>query len=670
MRILLLIIGLCFFCLGFGQQNPEQLHEKVNEFIFSDPETAAAYAYKELRLAEAGSNERIIAEIDVAKCEYYADNYDIGEKHLFSALEKAKKQHFKEGIAWASFHIGDLRILEGKYGTAIQYLNDSYDLFVSMNCEECKEGEGLSLNAMGLIFLDQEDFQKAETFFKRALNTGNRITHGDSYTNLAQLYVQMEAYPKAKHYANLALKRAIENEDEYVKSTALDVLGAVAVVNNDLFQAELYFRESIQMKEHLQDQKGASVSYLQLSGIKQKMGDTKQAFEFMMKAYRMADEVGASQEIRDASFVISKYYARHGLYDSAFYYQNRFVELNEGLMNEQVQKKIAQMEGEKAKKENELKIAKLENQKRLERETTSFYLLLAIGGVFILLGALYLFYYRYKVKKRSFESLEQKNKVIADQNQNILESIRYAQRLQEAILPRKEVLENAFKSFFTIYLPKDIVAGDFYWFEETGEFNILACCDSTGHGVPGAMVSVVCSNALNTAVVELGLTDPGKILDATRSRVIESFNRSNPNMKNVKDGMDISLICQHKKTGEILFSGAHHSLWVYRQSKKAFDMYKGDKQPIGIFEMDNSYQTQKVEVEKGDRLYMFTDGYADQFGGPDLKKLKNANVQKLLLGIQNQSITEQRTAVLDYFEHWKAQEEQIDDVTVIALEIQ
>ncbi len=667
MRIQLLFIFTLFCFSIFGQQTPEQLHEKVTEFIFSDPEKAAAYAYKELKIAEAGSNERIIAEIDVAKCEYYTDNYDVGEKHLYSALNKAKSQNFKEGIAWASFHLGDLRILEGKYGTAIQYLNSSYDLFVELNC---KEGEGLSLNAMGLIYLDQEDFQKAQTFFKRALQTGDDITHGDSYTNLGELYLEMEAYSKAQHYANLALKQAIKNEDEYVKSTALDVLGAVAIVRNDLFQAEIYFRESIEMKEHLQDQKGASASYLQLSAIKQKMGQKEMSFEYMMKAYRMADEVGANQEIKDAAFVISKYYARNGSYDSAFYFQNRFVELNENLMNEQVQKKIAQMEGEKIKKENELKFAKFENQKRLERETTSFYLLLAIGGLIILLGALYLFYYRYKVKKKSFESLEQKNQVIQEQNQHILESIRYAQRLQEAILPSQEVLLNAFKSIFTLYLPKDIVAGDFYWFDENDNFRILACCDSTGHGVPGAMVSVVCSNALNTAVVELGLNDPGLILDATRNKVIESFNKTSTHLNNVKDGMDVSLICQNKKTGEVHFAGAHHTLWVYRKAIQDFEYYKGDKQPIGIFEMNNNYRSQLVNVETGDRIFMFTDGYADQFGGKDLKKLKNANVKKFLLEIQDSPLEKQREALENYFHNWKGSEEQVDDVTIIGLELQ
>lgn len=668
MRKVALIVFALVWSVQLNAQHtdPKKLHERVNEFVFSDPEKALQYAQEELRSSPAGSEEHVIAEIDLAKCAYYADNYDEGEKRLFKALENAKKLDYNEGIAWASFHIGDLRLLEGKYGSAIQYLNSSYNLFEEQNNAE---GEALSLNAIGLIYLDQEDFQKAQSFFKQALTTGNDITRGDSYTNLAQLYLNMEAYPKARRYAELAYKQAIANEDEYVKSTALDVLGSVALFRGELEKAEKHYRHSIRLKEHLMDQKGASASYLQLARIKQKMHQEDSVFFFTMRAFRLADEVGANKEIKDAAYALSKYYAHLGLYDSAFYYQNQFVELNESLMNEQVQKKMAQIEAEKTKKENELRISNMEHQEKLEHETTSFYLLLAIGGVIVLSGALYLFYYRYKVKKRSFESLETKNKVIEEQNHHILQSIRYAQRLQEAILPDAEVLQANFSNLFTIYLPKDIVAGDFYWYEQQKGHHILACCDSTGHGVPGAMVSVVCSNALNGAVVEHGLTDPGEILDATRLKVIESFNKSGGNMKNVKDGMDVTLLSIHAVTGNIRFAGAHHTLWVYRRAMQTFEFYKGDKQPIGIYEMNNNYRTHDIVVDKGDRVYLFTDGYADQFGGPQLKKLKNTNVQKLLLSLQEMDMSLQHEALLNYFNTWKGGEEQVDDVTVIGFEV-
>jgi tetratricopeptide (TPR) repeat protein len=664
--LLVLIIQASVFSAAAQKRTPDELHRMVNNVVFSDPEMAHKLAKEELSKSKPNSPDFVVAQIDVAKCLYYSDNYAEGENLLSKALQTATRINFPEGVAWASFHLGDLRILEGKYGSAIQYLNKSHTLFEKQNN---KEGEALSLNAIGLIYLDQEDFQKAQTFFKDALKTGDAVTHGDSYTNLAQLYLQMEAYPKARQYAALANKQAILNEDDFVKSTALDVLGSVAVKYGRFLEAEQYFKDAIRIKERLLDQKGASYSYLKLAGVKGELEQTDSLYIFTLKAFRLANEVGANKETKDAAFALSKYYAHLGFYDSAFHYQNQFVQLNEDLMNEQVQKKMAQIESEKVTRENEHHIAILENQKKLENEQASFYLLLAIGGAIVLAGGLYLFYYRYNVKKRSFESLEQKNQVIEGQNHNILESIRYAQRLQEAILPNNEVLKSHFKDIFSLYLPKDIVAGDFYWFEKLGNHRILACCDSTGHGVPGAMVSVVCSNALNRAVIEMNITDPGQILDETRLKVIESLNKSNSGANNVKDGMDISLISINDVTNEILFAGAHHTLWVYRNETKEFDFYKGDKQPIGIFDMNRKYTSQKITYLSGDRIFMFTDGYADQFGGPNLKKLKSPAVKNYLLSIQNTPVNEQAQLLNAYFSEWKMNEEQVDDVTVLGVQL-
>lgn len=667
MKIKLLFTFVLFGFWGFSQQNsPAKLHKMLNDVIFSDPVKAEEYANKELELAQSGSEDYVIALIDVATCAYYADDYDNGEALLLKALGMAKKISFEEGIAWASFHLGDIRILEGNYGTAIQYLNKAYDLFKS---EKNAEGQALSLNAIGLIYLDQEDFQKARTYFHNALKSGNDITHGDSYTNLAELYLGMEAYDKANQYAMLAKKHAIINDDDYVKSTALDVLGSVAMHNKQYYLALEYFKEALALKEAMLDQKGTSDTYLKLAACESNMNRTDSIFAYTMRAYLLADEVGAKKEIKDAAFALSKYYAHRGSYDSAFFYQNQFVQLNEELMNEQVQKKIAQIESEKATRENEHRIAILENQKKLEHETTSFYLLLAGVGLIVLGGGFYFSYYRYKSKKKSVETLEAKNAVIEEQNNSILESIRYAQRLQEAILPDNKVLQQQFNSFFALYLPKDIVAGDFYWFEKVGKYKILACCDSTGHGVPGAMVSVVCSNALNRAVIEMGLTEPGKILDETRLKVIESLNKSNTSEGNVKDGMDISLISINEETNEIHFAGAQHTLWVYRKETKTFDFYKGDKQPIGVYDEVIRYNTQKVDYSAGDRIFMFTDGYADQFGGPQLKKLKNSSVRHYLSGIQDYALENQLVQLETYFNTWKHGEEQVDDVTVLGLEL-
>jgi len=660
--ILLLISGV----YKVHAQTPVALHKSVENLIFSDPEKAEEAANKEFQLSKPNSKERVIALVDQAKCAYYQDRYDEGEQGLKLALDLAKKLNYSEGKAWALFHLGDLRILEGKYGSSIDYLNQSYQLFNKLDIDE---GEALSLNAIGLIYLEQENFQKAQEYFKKALKTGNEITHGDSYTNLAELFLQMEAYSDANTYAKLALAQGKKNNDSYVQSTSYDVLAAVAMSKGILEQAQVYINESITLKLLLADQKGAASSYLELSRIKRMMNQLDSAHYYTYKAYVMADEVGAKEEIKDAAYSMSRILAGKGFYDSAFFYQNRFVQLNEELMNEQAAKKIAEMEAENQNKENQHRIQLLQKQNQIESEAMSFYLLLGIVGFIILLITLYFFYYRYKVKKRSFENLEAKNRIIQNQNHDILESIRYAKRLQEAILPDHDEIRKSIPKFFALYLPKDMVAGDFYWFEKVDGWYMLACCDSTGHGVPGAMVSVVCSNALNRAVLEMGLVNPADILSETRKLVVENFNKTAKEGGNVKDGMDITFLAIRNDLSKALFAGAHHTLWIRRNGATEFEFVKGDKQPIGVHEKNEAFTTHEVPLSKGDRLYMFTDGYADQFGGPNLKKLKNGAVREYLMSIQDTALETQQSQLNDFFQRWKETEEQVDDVTVLGLEV-
>jgi len=213
---------------------------------------------------------------------------------------------------------------------------------------------------------------------------------------------------------------------------------------------------------------------------------------------------------------------------------------------------------------------------------------------------------------------------------------------------------------FILYKPKDIVAGDFYWMEHKDGKVLFAAADCTGHGVPGAMVSVVCNNGLNRSVREHGLTEPGKILDKTREIVIEEFERSE---EEVKDGMDIALCSLQGNT--LQYSGAHNPLWIIRNGEVLET--KADKQPIGKFDKPNPYITHTYELQKGDSIYIFSDGYADQFGGEKGKKFKAANMKRLILSIQDKNMEEQRQLIDAAFEEWKGNLEQLDDVCLIGV---
>lgn len=267
-----------------------------------------------------------------------------------------------------------------------------------------------------------------------------------------------------------------------------------------------------------------------------------------------------------------------------------------------------------------------------------------------------------KVKDRTAEIESQKH-TIEEKNREVRDSITYAKRLQEAILPSVNDIRTALPDSFILYLPKDIVAGDFYWFEKVPGGTILfAAADSTGHGVPGAMVSVVCSNALNRTVNEFKIHEPGKILTKTRELVLETFAKS---QSDVKDGMDISLISLEKNI--LNFSGANNSAWIIR-GEELIEL-KADRQPVGKTEFPKPFTNHVFELQKGDAIYLHTDGFTDQFGGPKGKKFMAANLKKLLLSIRHLKMSEQEKIIHEAFDSWKGEVEQIDDVCVVGIRI-
>lgn len=264
------------------------------------------------------------------------------------------------------------------------------------------------------------------------------------------------------------------------------------------------------------------------------------------------------------------------------------------------------------------------------------------------------------------EDLEEKNRIISQKNMEVHDSITYAKRLQDAIMPSKEEIYNSVPDSFVLYRPKDIVAGDFYFADQLGDFFFVAAADCTGHGVPGAMVSVVCSNALNRAVNELKLIQPGEILDKVRELVVETFKRSG---HDVKDGMDISLCVINKKTYEVAWAGANNPLWYINENEEELKEVTATKQPVGKTENVKSFTTHVFNLAKGAMLYLFTDGYADQFGGPKGKKFKYKQLAELIMANRNLPMREQCKILENTFINWKGNLDQIDDVCIIGLKL-
>ena len=267
------------------------------------------------------------------------------------------------------------------------------------------------------------------------------------------------------------------------------------------------------------------------------------------------------------------------------------------------------------------------------------------------------------VTERTIEVVQQKE-LVELKNKEITDSITYAKRIQEAILPSPHLVKTLLNEAFILYKPKDIVAGDFYWLEEKDDKVLLASADCTGHGVPGAMVSVVCNNALNRTVREFNLDEPAAILNKVRDIVIDTFNKSG---EDVKDGMDIALISYNNKTNILQFSGANNSLYLISDGN--LQVLAADTQPIGKYAVEKSFTNHQVQLKKGDTFYIFPDGYVDQFGGEKGKKLKFQGFIELLMQLKDESMDEQHKHIDEFFMKWKGDLEQVDDVCVIGVRV-
>jgi serine phosphatase RsbU (regulator of sigma subunit) len=264
---------------------------------------------------------------------------------------------------------------------------------------------------------------------------------------------------------------------------------------------------------------------------------------------------------------------------------------------------------------------------------------------------------------RQKEEIEEQNIKISELYKEVTDSIRYAKRIQEAILPPTEVINNYLPESFVLYRPKDIVSGDFYWFERYDNKSYLAAVDCTGHGVPGAFMSIIGYNILNYALSTTNGGSPGQLLDVLNKGVSNTLHKT-ANTE-TKDGMDVALVTIHHDTNMLEYAGAYNPLYIVRNNEVL--KIKADKFPIGSYHENPNvhYSNHKIELQKGDSVYIFSDGYADQFGGPKGKKLMYNKFRQILLQIADLPAVEQQKRLLDYLLEWKGSLEQVDDILII-----
>jgi serine phosphatase RsbU (regulator of sigma subunit) len=529
-------------------------------------------------------------------------------------------------------------------------------------------------------FNESQNIKDAIYYLKKAYEHGTKHNNfqiqANSLGNLSNIMNDLKKYNEAINYAQLALKIYQKSGNFYQEAISLIDIGSIYLAQKRYKEAIPYFEKSLKYGLENSDNVIQQYCYKNLVSCYEKTGDFTKAFKNQTKLMAVKDSLFNSENLQQINDMQAKY------------------------ESEKKEKEIESLSKEKLLQEVEI------NKKKNELNTQKNIRNYSFMGLGILALSFLLLYLNYSTKKKSAKILEEKNKEIETKNKDITDSIQYASRIQNAILPSLNDIKKTFSNSFVLYKPKDIVAGDFYWMETISSIEgglkvsdnhpssspqgenlvIIAAADCTGHGVPGAMVSVVCSNALNRAVKEYQITEPAKILDKTRELVIEHFSK---NDSEVKDGMDISLCkIELSDSGKysIEWAGANNSLWICRPcnsdsenkinassvvSNNNFDLFEiaANKQPIGNFINKTPFTNHLIELQKGDSIFLFTDGFADQFGGEKGKKLKSSNFKKLLLSIQHENMNKQLQMLNDAFDKWKGNFEQVDDVCVIGIKI-
>lgn len=528
-----------------------------------------------------------------------------------------------------------------------------------------------SFNNIGLVLKRQENPKaaieyiiKARDLYKSIHDTEGIIT---TSTNLGNCYYQLSDYETSNKYHNEVISLSEPINRFYSLGNAYTNLGHNYYYMNQKIKAKEYYYKGLLYREKYGDLSDLADSYSNYGYMIYEDGNYSLANEYFQKALTIDRHTGNKDRLLHVFKYISNMCLSKKDFESAYYYADSARIYKDSIINETNVSSLNEMSQKFDSEKKQLKIESLSTENSFKEKENKlqkvFLLVVGIALIIsIILGVSVLKQYRDK-KKANHIIIEQKE-ILEEKQKEIIDSITYAKHLQEAILPTEKIVKSFFPESFIFYKPKDIVAGDFYWLEHQEELIFIAAADCTGHGVPGAMVSVVCSNALNRVIKEFNITNPGAILDKTRELVLETFVRSD---KDVKDGMDISLCCINSKTKQLLWSGANNPLW-YIQNNEMKEI-TANKQSVGKTENPQSFITHQIQLQKGDSIYLFTDGFADQFGGPKGKKFKYKPFKELLLQNSNLTIEDQKQKLERAFNDWKLELEQVDDVCVIGIRI-
>lgn len=592
----------------------------------------------------------------------------------------SKKIKFELGEGRADLTLGRYFEEKGNYKRSIELFIRSSEIFEK---ENDTKGLGQAYNNIGISYWYINQNEKAISYLLKALKINRELRDNDgiasNLANLGILYDESEKKDSAILLYESALSIFIEQGNRFAEAAIYNNLGLIHTDRGEFPKAIEYFDRSLKIREELNDKGSIVASLNNLGYVHVKMGSFSKAIPYLERSLKMAEELSMLYDQRMALLNLANSKAGIGEFKPAFEYFKRYSSVKDSILNKENQELILEME---SKYQNELKqrqIEKLEQERELqqlrsiaekEKERSLRFLLIGAIGIVIVI-ALFLLW-RFNEKKKANLILEEKNKKISEQkeiieekNRDITDSIQYAQTIQHSILPPESEIKKQFPDSFVLFLPRDIVSGDFYWVSEHPEKKIFAVADCTGHGVPGALMSMVGNNLLDRIVNEKNITDPGEILNQL-SQGIRKILRQEKEEEHANDGMDIAIVCVDENHKTIRYASAQRPIYILK--KEELIELPFQKLAVGGQVLsEEEFKSEIAQLESGDLILCFSDGYCDQFGGLDSKKFLARRFKELLLANRSLRSNSLKEKLQEEFLNWKGDHDQLDDVCIMGV---
>ena len=612
---------------------------------------------------------------------YFKGDYEKTLEYLNNELNLRYKLDNKSEIATCLNNLGVIYKNLNQYEDAIYFYQEALKI-----AEEQKDSTRIAgaLNNIGNIYFhNRGNYTQAFEYYNRALEIysllGPKENEADLLSNIGNIYEKQNKNQSALNNFNQALS-IFETLEKSVKiAKTKNHIGVVYAKLGNFQMALDNIKDSYEYYTNIGAKPKIAETLKAQGDIYLELGKYKLALDAYFKSYEISTELGIKSDIAELYHKLSETYAKLNNYKKAFEYHTLSTDLNDSLFSEKVNRQIAEFQTlyETEKKDKEISL--LNKDKALQdaaikkQRLVIYFFVIGFGIISILL----IFIFRlFRQKQKANKILEQKNEKISlqrdhifQQNKEITDSIEYASRIQTALLPPKELIDKVIPESFILFKPRDIVSGDYYWLSQKGNKIISVTADCTGHGVPGAFMSMLGISFLNEII---NITDEENIksnmvLNEMRALIISSL-RQTGNIGESRDGMDMTLCIIDKEKMELDFSGAYNPLYLMRNNELIET--KPDKMPIGIHVKRNAdFTNHIIKLQKGDILYTFSDGYVDQFGGEDNTKFRKKNFRELLIRIHKKDMNKQKEILEKTLENWMEGYEQIDDILVSGIKI-